>query len=116
MVASRKRFLKTLGGVGMGIMAGPLLANQGQAFSSSPSSVLNLSSWEEKHISSFCSQLRNADFPLPESAVNGFRPVRIIKRKTSLREYHFEYIAENGNRMVMGCAKGRMFTKSLSNA
>lgn len=111
MTIQRKTFLKTLGGLSLGLFVGPLAAND--VLTNSNTVVLN--PHEEKHLQRFYEQLKNADYHLPEKEIACFRPVRLVKRKHEMGDYHFEYIARNGNRIVMTSKKGEMSTFSYNN-
>ena len=116
MAVNRKIFLKTLGGVSLGILAGPLAASSGRVFGASTNSVFTLTRNEEKHLAHFYDQLRSSSFPPSENAIDGFRPARLLKRKSGIRGYHLEYIAQNGSKIVMTSKKGQLLTKSFQSA
>lgn len=113
MSINRKKFLKTAGCVGLGLLAGPLAAGSRGTLGASKTSAFTLTTNEEKHLSHFYGQLRTSSFPVPESRLKKFRPVRMLKRKTGVRDYRLEYIAQNGNKIVLTRKKGKRTSKVL---
>lgn len=112
MSINRKNFLKTLGGVSLGLLAGPLVAGSG------PSAVSSfaLTGSEEKHLARFYDQLRTSSFPLSKNLIDGFRPARLLKRKARIRGHHFEYLAQNGSKVVMISRGEQLLIKTFQGA
>ena len=110
MAINRKTFLKTFGGVGLGLMAGQLSAS---SFGQQSSGAFELAQNEEKHLKHFYAQL-GASAYISANDVRAFQPARLVKRKRGIRGYHFEYIAQNGSRIVMTRKKGQLVTKTFN--
>jgi hypothetical protein len=111
MSINRKNFLKTVGGVSLGLLAGPLVAGPGYAFGASTASDFTLTRNEEKHLAYFFKQIRSTESPLSEQIVRGFQPARLVKRESRIRSYNLEYISKDGTKIVLARKKGKLVSR-----
>ena len=110
MAINRNTFLKTLSGVGIGLMAGQLnAASFGQQHTSGE---LALARNEEKHLQHFYAQLSASPY-MSADKVRAFQPARIVRREAGFRSYQLEYIAQNGSRIMMAGKQGKLVTRTF---